>query len=109
MENRSVAGVAWIALTVLLVAANCSAGGLRPDPIPRITVQDARAAVQANEALLVCAYSDDRCADMLLEGAMLLQDLERKIPYLPDPPFAGRSIPSARNRYTSPHGTSSEP
>jgi hypothetical protein len=51
--------------------------------VERISVADARAAVKAGRALLVCAYDDDRCARVRLEGAITLSDLERQAASLP--------------------------
>ena len=53
------------------------------DDVERISVADARAAVNAGRALLVCAYDDDRCARVRLEGAITLSDLERRAASLP--------------------------
>ena len=46
--------------------------------VERIGVADARAAVNAGRALLVCAYDDDRCARVRLEGFITLSELERQ-------------------------------
>jgi hypothetical protein len=51
--------------------------------VERISVADARAAVSAGRALLVCAYDDDRCARVRLEGSITLSELERRAPSLP--------------------------
>ena len=63
----------------------CRVGGavMQHGEVERISVADARAAVKAGRALLVCAYDDDRCARVRLEGAITLSDLERRAASLP--------------------------
>jgi hypothetical protein len=51
--------------------------------VARIGPEEARAAVVGNEALLVCAYDDEACKDVLLEGAMLRSEFESKLASLP--------------------------
>ena len=51
--------------------------------VVRISVADARDAVRAGSALLVCAYDDERCARVRLEGAITLSDLEQRAASLP--------------------------
>ena len=63
MNVRPGAVLVGSTLLALVVAGSCSARGLRPDPVPSSTVEEARSAVEAKRALLVCAYSDTRCAD----------------------------------------------
>jgi hypothetical protein len=41
-----------------------------------ITAEDAYKRSKAGEALLVCAYGDDRCRKLMIEGAISLEDLE---------------------------------
>ena len=52
--------------------------------VARIGPDGARAAVVKNEALLVCAYDDDACKDVLLEGAILRSEFESKLASLPN-------------------------
>jgi len=52
------------------------------DIIKRISPEQARSLVSAGKALLVCSYNDGRCADILLEGAILKSEFEAKIPSL---------------------------
>ena len=47
--------------------------------IERIDPGETRANVQAGKALLVCSYGDEKCKDMLLEGAMLLSTFENRV------------------------------
>ena len=54
-----------------------------PAPIGRISTQETRSKVQAGEAILVCAYSDERCKEILLEGALLRGEFERESASLP--------------------------
>ena len=51
--------------------------------VERIGVAEARRAVGDGGALLVCAYDDERCARVRLEGAITLSDLERRAGSLP--------------------------
>lgn len=50
--------------------------------VERTSVADARTSVQNGSALLVCSYADDGCKDILLEGAILLSELETRLPSL---------------------------
>jgi hypothetical protein len=52
--------------------------------VPRIGPDETRAAVVKNEALLVCAYDDDACKDVLLEGAILRSEFESQLASLPN-------------------------
>ena len=56
---------------------------MAPQEVQRISVADARAAVSAGQALLVCAYDDARCSRIRLEGAITLRDLEQRAASLP--------------------------
>ena len=49
----------------------------------RISPDDAMKKVNAGEAILVCAYGDDKCKKILLEGAMLRSEFESKTNALP--------------------------
>jgi hypothetical protein len=51
--------------------------------IERIDVAESRKMVRAGEAILVCSYDDDRCKEMLFEGAILKSEFESKLPSLP--------------------------
>ena len=51
--------------------------------IPRIGPEEAREAVTAGRALLVCAYDEEACRKMRLEGAISFPDLEGRLPSLP--------------------------
>ena len=55
-----------------------------PGDIERIGVTDARNRMKSGDALLVCSYDDETCRGrgVLLEGAILLSDLEKKLPSL---------------------------
>jgi hypothetical protein len=56
---------------------------MAPQEVQRISVADARAAVGAGRALLVCAYDDAKCSRIRLEGAITLRDLEQRAASLP--------------------------
>ncbi len=52
--------------------------------VERIDPDDARARVRSGQALLVCAYEDEaRCAQMRLDGAISLRELEARAATLP--------------------------
>jgi hypothetical protein len=52
--------------------------------IERISVQEAHKKVQANHALLVCAYEDDaKCRALDLDGSISLTNLRTKAASLP--------------------------
>jgi hypothetical protein len=50
------------------------------EPIERIRPQEAKRLVEQGHALLVCAYEDQRCRDILLENAILRSEFESKLP-----------------------------
>ena len=54
-----------------------------PGEIERIGVEDARIKTKSGDALLVCSYDDKTCREILLEGAILLSELESKLASLP--------------------------
>jgi hypothetical protein len=51
--------------------------------IVRISVDDARRAAAAGRALLVCAYDDERCRQVSLEGSIPLSTLAARAATLP--------------------------
>jgi hypothetical protein len=52
--------------------------------IARISVMDARRKVQANQALLVCAYEDEaKCKMLNLDGSVSLTSLQARAASLP--------------------------
>ena len=51
--------------------------------IPRTSVEDARRDVAAGRALLVCAYDDERCRQVALEGSIPLSALTARSATLP--------------------------
>lgn len=51
--------------------------------IDHISVIDAQKLVKRGDALLVCSYDDNRCKDILLQGATFLSEFESKLPSLP--------------------------
>jgi len=53
------------------------------EDIERIGPEAAYQKVKAGEALLVCAYGDEKCKGLLLEGALLRSELESRRPALP--------------------------
>ena len=66
------------------LAPSCSLLPKRPTPsIIRISPKETRAEVKSGKALLVCSYDDLRCKDLLLEGAILRSDFEKRLDELP--------------------------
>ena len=52
--------------------------------IARVSVEDARRKVQANQALLVCAYEDEaKCRMVNLEGSISLTSFQARAGSLP--------------------------
>jgi hypothetical protein len=51
--------------------------------IARISVEDARRDVVAGRALLVCAYGDERCREVALDGSIPLSALAARAATLP--------------------------
>ena len=47
--------------------------------VARISPENARAHVVSGDALLVCAYEDDTCRSMILEGALLRSEFENSV------------------------------
>jgi hypothetical protein len=51
--------------------------------VTRIDPESARQDVKAGQALLVCAYDDRaRCRDIMLDGAIDMDELEARLPTL---------------------------
>ena len=69
--------IALLALCIL--AAACTITPKRTAIIERISSEEARAKVQVGEATLVCSYDDDKCQEMLLDGAILRSEFERRV------------------------------
>ena len=55
----------------------------RSAAVERISIEEARAKVQAGEAFLVCAHTDKQCDGNLLEGALTRREFEEKLLSLP--------------------------
>ena len=57
---------------------------VRPEDVERVSVEDARRAVEAGHALLVCAYEDDqKCRKLRLANALTVHDLQRSLESVP--------------------------
>jgi hypothetical protein len=54
-----------------------------PEGIERVSVEEARRAVESGRALLVCAYDDARCARVRLQGSITVRELEQRATSLP--------------------------
>ena len=50
--------------------------------IERVSPKEARERSKAGKALLVCAYDDATCKDMVLDGSLLRSEFESKLPSL---------------------------
>lgn len=53
------------------------------EDIERISPEMTYEKVTAGDALLVCSYSDGKCKDMLVKGALLRGELESRLSTLP--------------------------
>jgi hypothetical protein len=84
-ENRRIVCTAALLMGLLFLAA-CAAtpqqasqkdAGLE---VPRISPQDAYPLVKSGQALLVCAYANEKiCSTIMLEGAISLQEFESRL------------------------------
>lgn len=79
--KRAVLLVTLIFMSVVLLA--CARFQDSGD-VARIGPEEARAAVVKKEALLVCAYDDESCKEIMLEGAILRSELKPKLASLPN-------------------------
>jgi len=64
---------------ILITAAFHPTATEAAETIERIGVTDARMQVKEKTALLVCSYDDDRCKNILLEGAILQSEFEARL------------------------------
>lgn len=71
------------ALSVYVIACGSAGKTREVAEIERISPEQARARVQAGEALLVCAYSDFTCRKFMLEGALMKSEFEQRLRSLP--------------------------
>ena len=55
-----------------------------PAAVERVSVEEARSSAQAGNAILVCAYNDQKCEGKLVEGALTRRELEEKLLSLPE-------------------------
>ena len=69
-------------LLIPLFSPGCAGATKEKHPMARIDPEIARAKVQAGKALMVCAYDDEKCGGMLIEGAMLRSTFESRAPSL---------------------------
>ena len=84
-DQRFLTLVVFLVVALLLVPAHSAytSGTKGAASIERISPGDTRSKVQAGEALLVCSYQDNKCKDILLEGALLLSEFVDREPVLP--------------------------
>lgn len=47
--------------------------------VERVSPQEARQKIKTGKALLVCAYDDATCKDMVLDGALLRSEFESRL------------------------------
>lgn len=85
MKPLSVVRLSAVILLVIFAVADCAAPAPKGSPIAieRISVIEARKMARTGDAILVCSYDDDRCKEMLLEGAILKSEFESRLPSLP--------------------------
>jgi hypothetical protein len=82
MKSSSIFRLSVALLLVFLTSIACAAPKGFPMEIDRISVIDARQMVRSGDAILVCSYDDERCKEILLEGAILKSEFESKLPSL---------------------------
>jgi hypothetical protein len=83
MTSSSFFRISVAVLLVFFTVAVCDAQKEAAMTIDRVSVMDARKSIKSGDALLVCSYNDDRCKEIILEGAILLSEFESKLPSLP--------------------------
>ena len=71
-----------VSILILLPAFFPLAAAQSPSQVERIPAEEARASVLSGDAFLVCAYDDQRCSGMMLEGALTKTEFEKKLPTL---------------------------
>lgn len=72
-------------ITVLVVVSIGCRGtnlsfAIEKKDVPRISVAEARQHALTGRALMICAYEDERCRKLMLEGALLLSELKAQLP-----------------------------
>lgn len=84
-ENRNVLCAAAL-ITGLLFMAACATTAQQASPkgakmeVTRISPQDAHPLVKSGQALLVCAYANEKtCSTIMLEGAIFLKEFESRL------------------------------
>lgn len=77
--------MAFIFIAAGLLLAQCSSKkeSELPVEIPRISVQDAQQNVLSGESLIVCAYDDEQCKQVRIEGALLLSEFRAQMNSVP--------------------------
>mgnify|MGYP006301136821 CR=1 FL=1 len=85
MEKLIFGLAAALALAVVFLpgAFNAYAEDVELSSVPRISPEAARTAMTDGKALMVCAYEDNRCRKMLIQGAMLKSEFQAKASELP--------------------------
>jgi hypothetical protein len=89
MKNRAMATAVAVCLIWVLGLMSPLAGGafigkaMAGTPVERIDVEKARDLVESGEALLICSYNDKACKHKLLDGAILMSELEKRLDSLP--------------------------
>jgi hypothetical protein len=84
-ENRKIVGAAALLMGLLFLAA-CATTAQQASQkearieVTRIAPQDAYPLVKSGQALLVCAYANEKiCSTIMLEGAISLQEFESRL------------------------------
>jgi len=84
MMNKKVGIILLLAFFVLPCLGTALASQTKTAKnIERIGPEMTYEKVKAGNAVLVCAYEDDKCKDILLEGALLRSQFESRLPTLP--------------------------
>lgn len=84
IKKQGLRPVALLLPVLVMIVTACT--GSNPsfaagnEAISRISVAEARQHSLTGQALLICAYEDPRCRNIMLEGALLLSELKAQIP-----------------------------
>jgi len=75
---NSITGCLVIALLLFLPAVITAQDSPGTQTIERVSPEAAKAAHESGDALLVCAYDDQRCSELMIEGAITSSALAGK-------------------------------
>ncbi|UCG11252.1 MAG: ArsR family transcriptional regulator [Deltaproteobacteria bacterium] len=80
MRRYSITIGTMLCLTLFVLNYSCaSSKSTNMDKVERVSPKEARENTKAGKALLVCAYDDSTCKDMVLDGSLLRSEFESKL------------------------------